>query len=178
MFKYNKTNYFDEFLSVRINERNSGAKIFSYLLDLKTISVIDLKSGIQLCTWSHEERIDWLELNETGKRLLFRDRLLRLSLLDILTQESYVLLNLCGFVQWVPGSDVIAAQSREKLYVWYDFNKPVIHDVVGGSRTEAISIEREGGLSRVVFNGNVGDIILDEVLLEFDTALEDGDLER
>ncbi|RWS27118.1 Wimple/ift172-like protein, partial [Leptotrombidium deliense] len=164
--------------SVRINERKSGAKIFAYLLDLKTISILDLISAIQMCSWSHDERIDWIELNETGKRLLFRDRCLKLHLLDILTQESQVLLNVCGFVQWVPGSDVIVAQSRDKLYVWYDISKPVIHDISNGSRNEAVGIIREGGLTRVVFNGDENDVILDEILLEFDTAIEDGDLYR
>lgn len=150
----------------------------AYLLDLKTIAIVDLISGLQICTWSHEEKIDWLELNETTKRLLFRDKQLRLHLLDILAQESIVLLNFCGFVQWVPGSDVVVAQSRDKLYIWYDFSRPVIHDIPGDPKAEAVSIEREGGLSRVTFTGNTPDILLDDVLLEFDTALEDGDLRR
>ena len=165
--------------SVRVKERKSKAKVLAYLLDLKTICVVDLTSSIQLCSWSHEERIDWLELNETGKLLLFRDRALRLFLLNIMSQENSVMLNVCGFVQWVPNSDVVVAQSRDKLYVWYDVSKPVIHDIPGGSRVEATGIEREGGLTRVTFSsGTNSDLILDEVLLEFDTALEDGDLER
>lgn len=167
------------FCSVRVNERKSQAKVLGYLLDLKTICVVDLVSSIQMVSWSHEERVDWLELNETGKLLLFRDRALRLYLLNILSQESTVMLNVCGFVQWVPNSDVIVAQSRDKLYVWYDLNKPTIYDVIGGSRSEATGIEREGGLTRVTFSsGASNDIILDEVLLEFDTALQDGDFER
>uniref|UniRef100_T1KB24 Uncharacterized protein n=2 Tax=Tetranychus urticae TaxID=32264 RepID=T1KB24_TETUR len=165
-------------MSVRLNERKSGAKVLAYLLDLKTIAIVDLISGLQICTWSHEDKIDWLELNETTKRLLFRDKQLRLHLLDILAQESTVLLNFCGFVQWVPGSDVVVAQARDKVYVWYDFSRPVIHDIPGDSKAEVMSIEREGGLSRVTFTGNIPDIILDDVLLEFDTALEDGDLRR
>jgi intraflagellar transport protein 172 len=140
--------------------------------------VLDLISGIQLCTWSHESKINWIELNETRKRLLFRDKSLRLHLLDILGQESVILLNFCGFVQWVPDSDVIVAQSKEKLYTWYDVNKPVIQEVSGGSRNEATGIEREGGITRVTFTLPSTDIILDEILLEFDTAIEDGDLDR
>lgn len=166
-----------------MNERKSGVKVLAYLLDLKTISVTDLTSltsSVQLCVWSHEERVDWLELNETGKRLLFRDRSCKLYMLDICTQDETVLmLNICGFVQWVPNSDVIVAQSSDKLYVWYDLSKPVIHEISGGSRLDATGIEREGGLSRVTFSGgSSNDIVLDEVLLEFDTALQDQDLER
>ncbi|KAI1289152.1 Intraflagellar transport protein -like protein [Halotydeus destructor] len=165
-------------MSVRVNERKSRAKVLAYLLDIRTICVTDLMSSIQLVNWSHDQQIDWIELNETGRMLLFRDKLLRLYILNILTQESNVLLNVCGFVQWVPNSDVIVAQARDKLYIWYDLQQPIIHEVPGGSRTEAVSIEREGGLTRVRFSGSNSDVILDEVLLEFDTALQDGDLER
>lgn len=166
-------------LSVRINERKSESKVFAYLLDIKTICVMDLVSSSQLCSWSHEQKIDWLELSETGEKLLFRDRSFRLHLLDVSTQEIRVMLNFCGFVQWVPGSDVIVAQVRDKLYVWYDLNKPVVHEIEGGARIEATGIEREGGLTRVTFTGgSKNDIILDETFLEFDTSLQDGDLER
>ena len=172
-------------LSIRLNERKSGVKVFAYLLDIKTIAIIDLMTSIQICMWSHEDKIDWIELNETGKKLIFRDRSQRLNLLDIARQESQYILNHCGFVQWVPGSDVIVAQSREKIYVWYDLSKPTIYDAPsigsGSSRiAEVTGIEREGGLTRITFGstGSKNDIILDEGFLEFDTALNDGDLER
>jgi intraflagellar transport protein 172 homolog len=147
-------------------------------MDLKTIAIMDLVSGMQLCTWSTDEKINWLELNETGKKLLFRDRLLKLYLLDIPSQESELLLNYCGFVQWVPNSDVLVAQSKDKLYIWYDLTKPVVHELIENPKAEAISIERDGNVSKVLFNGNAPDFILNEILLEFDTALESGDLRR
>lgn len=165
-------------ISVRICERKSDSKVLAYLLDIRTICVMDLVSSSQVCSWSHERRIDWIELNETGEKLLFRDKSFRLHLLDVERQEIRVMLNLCGFVQWVPGSDVIVAQNREKLYIWYDLNKPVVHEIEGGSRVEATGIEREGGLTRVTLTGSKNDIILDETFLEFDTSLQDGDLER
>ena len=136
-------------------------------------------TSIQSCIWTHEDRIDWIELNETGKLLLFRDRSLKLHLLDVMTQEYQVLLTLVGFVQWVPNSDVIVAQSRDILYVWYDHSKPVIYEIESG-RIEATGIERENGITKVTFSGSAKshEIILDEAFLEFDTALHDGDLER
>ncbi|XP_054157078.1 intraflagellar transport protein 172 homolog [Oppia nitens] len=165
-------------MSVRINERKSGTKTLAYLLDIKTITILDLVSDVQLCVWSHNDRIDWIEMNETAKKLLFRDRSLKLNLLDIFDQESRVILNFCGFVQWVPGSDVCVGQSRDKLYVWYDFDKPVIQNVSGGSQNDAVGIERDNGVTKVLFAITGTDIQLDEVLLEFDTAIEDADLER
>lgn len=38
---------------------------------------MDLIGGYNIGTVSHESRVDWLELNETGHKLLFRDRKLR-----------------------------------------------------------------------------------------------------
>jgi len=152
--------------------------MLAYLLDVKTVAIIDLMSGIQICTWSNDERIDWLEMNETGKRLLFTDKSSRLQCLDIMTHETSVILNFCQCVRWVPGSDVVVAQSRDKLYVWYDLLKPIIHEIIGDQRSEMINIQRDGGKTRVVFSGGAQDIILDEMLIEFDTSMQDGDLRR
>ena len=178
--------------------------MFAYLLDAQTISVIDLSTGLQRCTWAHHERVDWLELNETGNKLIYRDKALKLVLLDIVHQDFQVLLNFCGFVQvrwrvfyaiigfdlcalvihvlpffqWVPQSDVVVAQSKDKLYVWYDFARPMIHPIGGGEANEGVEIERADGKTRVKMALPNTDIALDEVLLEFDTAIDDGDLER
>lgn len=38
---------------------------------------MDLAAGYNLGTISHDSKIDWLELNETGRKLLFRDKKLR-----------------------------------------------------------------------------------------------------
>lgn len=40
---------------------------------------MDLAAGYNLGTISHDSKIDWLELNETGRKLLFRDKKLRVS---------------------------------------------------------------------------------------------------
>lgn len=63
-------------LSVRLNERNQivDNKKLAYLLDLKTICVVDLITGIMLIQVNHESKIDWLEMNETAHKLLFRDK--------------------------------------------------------------------------------------------------------
>ena len=146
-------------MSVRINERNSGIKILAYLLDLKTVCVLDLVTNVQLCVCSHDAKIDWLQLNETGKKMLFRDKFHRLNLLDIDSQESQVILNFCAFVQWVPSSDVLVAQSDDKLYVWYDLTKPITLDIPGGSRTEVTGIERNNGKTRVILS-NKSELLL------------------
>ncbi|NXT80828.1 IF172 protein, partial [Zapornia atra] len=68
-------------VSVRINERRQrGAeenKRLAYLIDIKTIATVDLVGGYSTGTVSHDSRIDWLELNETGHKLLFRDKKMR-----------------------------------------------------------------------------------------------------
>ena len=69
--------------SVRLNERKQlgvdDNKKMAYLVDLKTISIVDLIMGFNIATLTHDSKIDWLELNETGRKLLFRDKRLRVS---------------------------------------------------------------------------------------------------
>lgn len=38
---------------------------------------MDLVGGYTVGTVSHDSKIDWLELNETGHKLLFRDKKMR-----------------------------------------------------------------------------------------------------
>jgi len=54
--------------------------------------------------------------------LLFRDRRRRLHLYNLETEERTSLLSVCSYVQWVPGSDVVVAQSRNNLCIWYSID--------------------------------------------------------
>jgi intraflagellar transport protein 172 len=75
-------------------------------------------------------QIDFLELNGRANLLLFRDKRRQLHLFDLDTQQRSTLLSYCTYVQWVPDSDVIVAQNRNNLCVWYN---PYAPDQVGGS---------------------------------------------
>lgn len=60
---------------------------------------VDLVYGTTVSHVTHDSKIDWLELNETGHKLLFRDKKMRLTLLDILRDQKNSILNFCTFVQ-------------------------------------------------------------------------------
>lgn len=51
----------------------------AYLLDMKTICVVDLIQGITIAQINHNSKIDWIELNETSQKLLFRDKKMRFA---------------------------------------------------------------------------------------------------
>lgn len=73
-------------ISVRLNERSQdiNCKKLAYLLDLKTICVVDLiPQTVVIAQISHDSKIDWLELSETAHKLLFRDKKQRLMLIDV-----------------------------------------------------------------------------------------------
>ncbi|XP_022255684.1 intraflagellar transport protein 172 homolog [Limulus polyphemus] len=170
-------------LSVRINERKQRGvgenKKLAYLIDLKTISVIDLLTGLPIAQVSHDSKIDWIEMNETGHKLLFRDKRQRLNLVDIETEERTSLLNYCTFVQWIPGSDVVVAQNRGNLCVWYNIDVPekvTMFPIKG----EVTDVERAEGKTEVLVNDGVTIVpyVLDEGLIEFGTAIDDGDFNR
>ena len=77
-----------------------------------------------LGTINHDSKVDWLELNPRATHLLFRDKKRQLHLYNVSTQERTTLLNYCSYVQWVPESDVVVAQNRGNLCVWYSINNP------------------------------------------------------
>lgn len=55
----------------------SDNKKLAYLLDMKTICVVDLVQDTMIQQVNHNSKIDWIELNETSQKLLFRDKKLR-----------------------------------------------------------------------------------------------------
>ncbi|XP_076688928.1 intraflagellar transport protein 172 homolog isoform X3 [Callospermophilus lateralis] len=170
-------------ISVRINERHQRGmednKKLAYLVDIKTIAIVDLIGGYNIGTISHESRVDWLELNETGHKLLFRDRKLRLHLYDIESCTKTMILNFCSYVQWVPGSDVLVAQNRNSLCVWYNIEAPE-RVTMSSIRGDVIGLERGGGKTEVMVTEGVTTVAytLDEGLIEFGTAIDDGNYTR
>ncbi|XP_072318787.1 intraflagellar transport protein 172 homolog [Eucyclogobius newberryi] len=170
-------------ISVCLNERKlKGAednKKLAYLIDLKTISIVDLSGGFTLGTISHDSKIDWLELNETGRKLLFRDKKLRLHLFDLASALKCTLLGFCSFVQWVPGSDVVVAQNRGNLCVWYSIDSPESATMVP-IKGDVVALERVDGKTNVMVSEGLNTVTytLDEGLIEFGTAIDDGDYDR
>uniref|UniRef100_A0A3P9JKJ1 Intraflagellar transport 172 n=1 Tax=Oryzias latipes TaxID=8090 RepID=A0A3P9JKJ1_ORYLA len=89
------------------------------------------------------------------------------------------LLSYCSFAQWVPGSDVVVAQSDRNLCIWYSVDSPesVTTFPVKGDITE---LERAEGKTNVLVKegANMVAYTLDEGLIEFGTAIDDGDYIR
>mmetsp|Transcript_2625 Transcript_2625/g.6756 ORF Transcript_2625/g.6756 Transcript_2625/m.6756 type:complete len:1758 (-) Transcript_2625:76-5349(-) len=152
----------------------SDMKVIAYLLDLMTVRVSDLVNNQTLATIQHDTRIDWLELNPNGaNRLLFRDKRRQLYLYDIEQQSRVTLLNYCNYVQWVPDSDVVVAQNRGQLCVWYSINAPdrvTLHEIKG----DIEDIERSNGRTCVIVDEGVNmvEYELDEALISFGSCLE------
>ena len=145
----------------------------------KILILGDLLSGHSLGQVSHESKIDWLEMNETGRKLLFRDQRLRLYIVDIETSIKNLLLSSCTFAEWVAGSDVIVAQSQSLLHIWYhaeSLDKVQTLEIRG----EVLEVIKDAGKTTVrVQDGTiVTEIPLDDELIEFGTAIEDNDLVR
>jgi len=172
-------------ISVRLNERQHSHKTFTdnkkmaYLIDAKTVSIVDLTQMFSIATIQHNSKLDWLELNETGRKLLFRDKRLQLHMYDLETEVKSTLLSYCSFVQWVPQSDVLVAQNRESLCVWYNIDAPervTMFPIKG----EIIQLERVDGKTEVLVQEGVNTVTytLDEGLIEFGTAIDDGDFNR
>jgi intraflagellar transport protein 172 len=97
-----------------------------------------------------------------------------LNLFDLKTQNRITILNLCSYVQWVPKSDVVVAQSRSDVCVWYSIDNPervTMFPIKG----DVIDIERTKGKTEVVIDEGQQTVYLslNETLIAFGTAVED-----
>jgi intraflagellar transport protein 172 len=98
--------------------------MIAYLLDLQTISLFDLNTSTIVSQISHDSKIDYLELNANSNKLLFKDKRKQLYLYNLTTLTKNTLLPYCTFAKWVPLSEVVVAQNRQNLNVWYSIDNP------------------------------------------------------
>lgn len=78
-------------------------------MDVMTICINDLSKNMIQATIPHDSKIDYLELNPGGNKLLFRDKRKQLYLYNLKEQKKQSLLNYCKYVSWIPNSDVVVA---------------------------------------------------------------------
>jgi intraflagellar transport protein 172 len=170
-------------ISLRLGEARNSAeqavKKIAYLLDNQAVSVLDLASNMAEATYSHDCKIDWLELNQRATKLLFRDKRRVLHLYDLATQNRITMLNFCNYVQWVPDSDVVVAQNRRQLCIWYSVDNTSdvkTYDIKG----DVEEIERVAGRTEVIVDEgiNTATYKLDEQLIAFGTAIDAKDWKR
>jgi intraflagellar transport protein 172 len=154
-------------------------KKVAFLIDSHTINILDLMSSFTIAKISHDAKIDWLELNVRATKLLFRDKQRHLHLFDIKTQTRTTLLTYCSYVQWVPDSDVVVAQNRGDLCVWYSIDAPDRVTIVP-IKGDVEDIVRSQNCTTVIVDEGPGTVNydLDEGLIEFGSAMEDKDYER
>ena len=103
-----------------------------------------------------------------------RDKRRHLHLYDVDLQTRFTLLNFCTYVQWVPDSDVVVAQNRSNLCVWYNIHAPdqvTVHQIRG----DVEEIERVAGKTEVIVDEGISaaSYLLDEALIQFGTAIDD-----
>jgi intraflagellar transport protein 172 len=118
-------------------------------------------------------------LNQSATKLLFRDKKRALHLYDIATQTRITLLPFCNYVQWVPESDVVVAQSRQQLCVWYSIDHPADITTIA-INGDVEQIERAGGKTEVIVDEGLdrASYPLDESLIAFGSAVEAHDFPR
>uniref|UniRef100_A0A7S1KTE2 IF140/IFT172/WDR19 TPR domain-containing protein n=1 Tax=Percolomonas cosmopolitus TaxID=63605 RepID=A0A7S1KTE2_9EUKA len=160
-------------------DQMEGIKRIAYLVDSHTIQILDLISSVPIARIDHDLKVDWLELNSRGGKLLFRDKSKHLYLYDVHAQEKTPLLTYCSYVQWVPESDVVVAQNRGDLCVWYSIDAPDRVTIVP-IKGEVEDIVRSDSYTAVVVNEGTTSVnyALDDGLIQFGTAMEDHNYEH
>jgi intraflagellar transport protein 172 len=162
-------------LSLRFNAKigRGNAKILAYLIDSKTVRIVDIETLLTIATVQVPNKVDWLELNISGTMLLFRDSKRSLYLYGIDSKNLTGLLTACSYAQWVPEANVVVAQSKKSLYVWYSPTSP--DDVrVTEIEGDVVDIVRAGTKTAVSisFNGKKTKHPLDGSFIAFSAAME------
>ena len=192
ILSYCPTEYINkDLISCRLNYNasqlggNQTLKIIAYLIDLNTIYIQDIVAQQNIATINHESKIDFLELNKNGNKLIFRDRKRHLYLYYIFERKKVTLLNFCGFVQWIPNSEVLVAQERKNVCVWYNVDDPDKVKIIP-VKGEVQEIRKKEGKTEVIVEesgastgyGNTQTYLLDDGLIGFSTAVDDNDLNK
>ena len=138
-----------------------------------------------IATINHDSKIDFLELNKNGNKLIFRDRKRHLYLYYIFEKKKLTLLNFCGFVQWIPNSEVLVAQERKNVCVWYNVDDPDKMKIIP-VKGDVEEIRRKEGKTEVIVEeagagnnyGNTQTYLLDDGLIAFSTAVDENNLNK
>ena len=159
--------------------RKEIIKVVAYMLDLQTISVMDLQTKTTIATINHDNRITSLELNTNANKLLFKDKKRGLYLYDLKKNMKSTLLDYCAFMRWVPNSEVLVEQNRKNLCVWYSSECPEKMSLYPIKGT-VLEVKRKPGKTQVIMmDGNTEqEFDLDNSLIEFGFALEARELEK
>lgn len=140
---------------VLINPDNQNVRIdyelleerLAYVYDSTNIIVINLKNETKVFSKNHSDKVIWLELSCTNKQLVFRDLQNKLYLANIAQteiidnsnerqsqsqkQQVKLLLEDCIFAKWLFESNILIAQSKFNIFIWFDIdsnNKSFIID--------------------------------------------------
>ena len=160
-------------------KHGNNKKTIAFLLDLQTIDIRDLNTKTTLSTINHDSKIIALELNANANKLLFKDKKRGLYLYDLEKGHKSTLLDFCNFMRWVPDSEVIVAENRNNLCVWYSSECP---DKVNMYPINGVvsDLKRSPGKTEVTIQEghNETPFLLDNSQIEFGFALESRELEK
>ena len=194
-------------ISARLfNKAGKSIKLIAYLIDPNTIYIHDLITQNIIISYTNDCKIEYLEFGKSGNKLIFRDSSKKLNLLliknnsnesnqnlNMKNNESYksiAILNLCSFVQWVPNTEILVAQSLQDLFVWYNldnYQNPQVKQINGtidsiakkkGKIEIYINDENNNDDTSSVNGGNNYKIFLDENLVNLSIALDDKELTK
>lgn len=194
-------------ISARLFKKpNKSIKLIAYLIDPNTIYIHDLITQSIIINYTNEYKIEYLEFGKSGNKLIFRDSSKKLNLLLLKNNaneniansstnnnepyKSITILNLCSFVQWVPNTEILVAQSHQDLFIWYNLDnyqnpqvKPIngIIDSISKNKGKIeiyINDDPNNDENTSVNGGNNYKIFLDENLVNLSIALDDKELTK
>ncbi|KAH7315182.1 hypothetical protein KP509_21G038200 [Ceratopteris richardii] len=129
-------------------------------------------------TIGHSSDVVWLQLNHHADYLLFCDKARELYIFGLGENKCSRLLNICNYVQWVPETNVIIAQSQWTLYIWYSIHN-LQHATKFSLKGDLEGVRRSQGHTEVLVceGSSTVSYELDEALIEVGLSLERSDVD-
>jgi len=153
--------------------KNSNDRQYvAYLLDSQTVRVLNLVNKVTEVTIDHDCKIVWLDFNPNATKILFKDVKKGLYLYCLNSREKINLLSFCGLCCWIEDSDVVIAQSKGSLNIWYSSDTPDKKSIIP-IRGTFVEVKTKPKLAAVILDGNLETLVeLDDLLMKFGYAIE------
>ena len=172
--KYTK----EDLISLQYGE---NGKYLAYLEEAATVKILNMDNDTDTRLINHDSVIDWLQLSNTIKMVIYRDVQQNVYLYDVIVLNKIEIMNCVRYVKWLP-NDIFVCQNEAILAVWLDINTPeyLQMDNINDMVIDVVKNGTGGGVQVVIDHNNGGqsNLEFDNQIVEFRLAIKENDIKK